>query len=263
MRRCTPKSLSSLLEEAAEWSAAHDYTPHSVCSKGYMCSRRLHASLNVKAHAYLLISGAEGSADLCSRRCIHPTDLITSLLTEDAKGKAVAQLHEEYRRDPAVLSCIMASWPQAAGSEGNSCDLLSRMCGFDVLSVVLTGALPAFRAPHAAMPMHSHLRTGPQLSSCVDFYRLTSTLRTTSAESNAEVSIYLSYVSEACDTLYSATPLSMLSFGCPANQARPGEGGMSIFCRSLRLLTAIASIDPVFVRYCISRNPHPSTLTQY
>ena len=217
-----------------------------------MCARLLHASLLVKAHAYLLVSGAEGSAELCSRRYIHPMDVITAMLVEDSRGTAIAQLHKEYIQDPAVLPAILSSWSQSAGGQRNSCDLLSRMCCLDVLSVALTGAQSAFRAPHAAMPMHSHLRTGPQLSSCVDFYRSTSTRRTNSVESNGEVSIYLSYVSEACDTLYAATPLSMLSFGCPANQARPGQGGMSLFCRSLRLLTAIASIDPVFVRYGIS-----------
>lgn len=212
-----------------------------------MTSRLLHASLFVKVHSYLIVSGAEGGAEQCSRRVLHPLDLVSSLLCEDTTGRAVAVLHEQYR---SVLEPALKSWSQAAGKKGIGCDLLLRLSTLDILSVTLSGPRPTFRHPHAAEPMHAHLRTGPQLSSCVGFYRETSTNHCgDTTNENDRFGLYISLIDEACDTLYCPTPLLLPSLGCPTESGRSGEGGASVLCRSLRFLTAVASIDPVFVRY--------------
>lgn len=264
LTRIRREPLSELLERAADWSDAHGYSPHAVCTKGHLCARLLHASLSVKAHALLLVSGAEGGAELCSRRAVHPLDVVSALLAGDSSGRAVGTLHAEYRADPAALHALLRPWSRAAGAQARETDLLSRLCGMDILAALLTGPRPAFRCPHAAEP-HAHLRTGPQLASCVDFYRASCThvppraLGGSGEEPEPEpdadperFGLYLALLDEACDALYAVTPLSLLSVGCPSASApgpgRRGRGGLSVLCRAVRLLTAVGAVDPVFVR---------------
>lgn len=247
------ESLSALLERSLDWSDAHQYSPYLVCSEGHMCSRLLHASLCVKVHSLLLVSGAEGAAEMCSRRVIHPLDVVTALIQGDASGWAVGVLHAEYKEDPSVLEPILQSWARAAGPLLRDCDLLTRMCTMGIVSLLLTGPQPAFRHPHSAEP-HAHLRTGPQLASSVEFFRISSTHIGDAADVNGNLNRfgpYLSLINEACDTLFAPKPLSLLSLGCAGDH---GEcAGLSVFCRSLRLLTAVGSVDPVFVRFLLAK----------
>jgi hypothetical protein len=169
-----------------------------------MCSRLLNASLAIIANKLLIIGGFEGTAEVTSRRCVHPFDVISLLLHSDKDGVYISMLHDRYELNYRILLQLLKPWTESAGSDLYLMDVVTRKGLINILTVILAGAFPTFRFPSLSQPIHTHMRTGPQLQSSIDFYRNVC---------NRNGKHLSDTLSEVCEIIYSPSPLSLLSFG--------------------------------------------------